>query len=161
MMDAWSCYRYFEVQKSLILLSGFRERSCIPFVSSKIETCIPNHIHQGQHQQRFVREQFSDFLPYPASRPGYRIIRLIASGTELVTNQRPEGLFIQRVADHEPIGAADLVRTPANRWIASGSLLFRFLDREQPCPLPHALYKDVALSYIVGRNTITREMLSC
>ena len=42
----------------------------------------------------FARTHFSRFLPCPASRPDYRIIRLVASGAELVTNQRPEGLFI-------------------------------------------------------------------
>jgi hypothetical protein len=56
-------------------------------------------------------------LPCPASRPDYRIVRLVASGAESVTNQRPEGLFIlRRVADHEPIGANGVPEDQLNRW---------------------------------------------
>ena len=60
---------------------------------------------------------FSIIFPCPASRPDYRIVRLVASGAESVTNQRPEGLFIlRRVADHEPIGANGVPEDQLNRW---------------------------------------------
>jgi hypothetical protein len=95
----------------------------------KLERMHSDHFAQGQHQQPAALRWNalpSQILPCPASRPDYRIIRLVASAAELVTNQGPEGLFIsRRVADHKPIGAAGAVQISSSRWIASGSLFPR------------------------------------
>lgn len=128
----------FRGAASLILQPGFRGRRRIPVASFiHSNTGISNHIHQGRHQQLFAETQFAKVLPCPASRSDYRIIRLVASGAESVTNQRPRGLFtLRRVADHGPIGAAGAVKITSSRRIASR--LSRILQSSTALPWPHA-----------------------
>lgn len=112
---------------------------------------------------------FSIIFPCPASRPDYRIDRLVASGAESVTNQRPEGLFIlRRVADHGPIGANGVIEDQLNRWgrisdfCSIGRSIVDSLALRRTCCYHTYMYNGAAApSHVVGRNTITREVLSC
>lgn len=128
--------------------------------------CTTNHSHQCQHQQPFCQDAVRRISSLPSLAARLPDHPPCCKRSRLVTNQRPDGFFIlRRVADHGPIDTAAAVKDECEPMDCVWTFSLpdsSFADSlAAPVATIQSVCEDVASSNMVGRNTITREVLSC